>query len=112
MTTFESALGREIKAQRARRGLGQHHIVDSDAGLSLSSIQRIEKGQGANTRQLLGLAAAFGLTLTEFVAAVEAEAARGEQPTRRGVRATTARRKPTPTGASHDESPKSPSACQ
>ena len=111
VTAFESALGREIRAQRARRGLAQSDITNTDAGLSLSSVQRIERGQGATTRQLLGLAAAFGMDLSEFMAAVEAEAKREPAP-RRGARATTARRKTTPTGASRDESASIPSACQ
>lgn len=115
VTTFEAALGREIRAQRARAGLGQADIVNVDYNLSLSSVQRIEKGGGATTAQLLGLAAAFGLTLPEFMAAVEAEAAR--QPARgRGVRARAVVRKSSP--VSNDTAPvdngsvSSPTACQ
>ena len=87
VTTFEHALGREVRAQRARRGMKQADIVDPDVGLSLSSVQRIEKGQGATTRQLLGLAARFDMSVQDLIGAVEAEAAREPAP-RRGVRVT------------------------
>lgn len=83
MTTFELALGREVRAQRARLRLGQSDIVDTEHGLSLSSVQRIESGQGATTRQLLGLAATFGMGLPEFMAKVEEEAKRPPPPPRK-----------------------------
>lgn len=83
VTTFELALGREVRGQRARLNLGQSDIVDLEHGLSLSSVQRIEKGEGATTRQLLGLAATFGMGLPEFMAKVEEEAKRPPPPPRK-----------------------------
>lgn len=116
VTTFEAALGREIRAQRARAGLGQADIVNADYNLSLSSVQRIEKGGGATTAQLLGLASAFGLTLPKFMAAVEAEAERPAPAPGRGVRARAVVRKSPPvtndTAREGHDSVSSPTACQ
>ena len=91
---FNTALGRVLRAQRTLRGKGQADMVDDDARLSLATVGRIERGAGATTVQLISLAGALGMPLSEFIAAVEAEAARQPVQPRGVVARTNRRRKP------------------
>ena len=61
--TGEDELGRLVRAERLRRGLDQRHVAEL-AGVGLSSVRRLEAGQGSTMRTTLAVLAALGLTLT------------------------------------------------
>ncbi|MCR6684769.1 helix-turn-helix domain-containing protein [Pseudoxanthomonas sp.] len=73
--------GAQVRRRRDERGWSQEHLADA-AGISLRTIQRIERGEKAARESVMALAAAFGVDVAALTVDVEAEAVATERENR------------------------------
>jgi transcriptional regulator with XRE-family HTH domain len=91
VNTLLVALGRRIKALRLEKGLSQENFA-FDCNLHRTYLSHVELGRkNISFNNLVTLSAAFGLTLSEFFAGLEAGEPIKAQPGGQTERADTAR---------------------
>jgi transcriptional regulator with XRE-family HTH domain len=81
MTMQIHADGAQVRRRRDERGWSQEHLADA-AGISLRTIQRIERGEKAARESVMALAAAFGVDVAALTVDAEAEAVATERENR------------------------------
>lgn len=75
LQAWREALGATVKAERVLRDMEQSQVRDA-IGVSRATYSRIERGYGATLEQIVAIAGALGLTVTELVGRAEREAGR------------------------------------
>lgn len=73
--------GAQVRRRRDERGWSQEHLAAA-AGISLRTVQRIERGEKAARESVMALAAAFGVDVAALTVDAEAEAAATERENR------------------------------
>jgi transcriptional regulator with XRE-family HTH domain len=64
-------LAEALRLERGRRGISQESLAHA-AGLTVAAFARVERGQAnPSWTTVCGIAAALGMTMTEFARAVE-----------------------------------------